>query len=183
MNQVEPNRASYVCFNPTFIWWGCKAPPGWRRVEELGEHHRLVNRLQRITVHSVTTHDFQCVHLLITSRTWSLTDRWLVSVIPSIRTDVTRRISGNSCVQNHRPSCWRQRMHAIISHYVDVMMSAITCLRITHASSRHRPQTSSTSLVICIVLTTLRLLRPLLLTSDFFVNMNIWESRGRYTTV
>ena len=26
--------------------------------EELGEHHRLVNRLQRITVHSVTTHDF-----------------------------------------------------------------------------------------------------------------------------
>jgi len=24
-------------------------------------HHRLVNRLQRITVHSMTTHDFQCV--------------------------------------------------------------------------------------------------------------------------
>ena len=27
--------------------------------EELGEHHRLVNRLQRITVHSVTAHDMQ----------------------------------------------------------------------------------------------------------------------------
>ena len=58
MMQVELNRASYVCFNPTFIWWSCKAPPGWRSVEELGEHHRLVKRLQRITVHSVTTHDF-----------------------------------------------------------------------------------------------------------------------------
>ena len=67
-----------------FYWWGCKAPPGWRSVEELGEHHRLVNRLQRITVHSVTTLIFNAcrdwAHLLMTSRTWSLTDRWLVSV-------------------------------------------------------------------------------------------------------
>jgi len=89
-----------MCFNPTFIWWGCKAPPGWRSIEELGEHHRLVNSLQRITVHSVTTHDFQCMQglgaLLRTSRTWSLTDTWLVSVAPSIRIDVARRISGNS---------------------------------------------------------------------------------------
>ena len=39
-----------------------------------------------------------CAHLLLTSRTLSLslTDRWLASVTPSIRTEVARRISGNS---------------------------------------------------------------------------------------
>ena len=43
--QVEPNRASYVYFNTTIIWWGCKVTPGGRSVEEIGEHRRLVNRL------------------------------------------------------------------------------------------------------------------------------------------
>jgi len=98
--QVEPNCASYVCFNPTFIWWGCKAPPGWRSVEELGEHHRLVNVFSASLLIPWQRMIFNAcrvwAHLLMTSRTWSLTDRWLVSVTPSIRIDVARRISGNS---------------------------------------------------------------------------------------
>jgi len=78
LDMIEPNCASCLCFAsclpPTFVWWRCKAPPGRRSIEELGEHHWLVNNLQYITVHPVTN-AWLSVHAGIVHTYW-WSDQW-----------------------------------------------------------------------------------------------------------
>jgi len=83
LDMIEPNCASCLCFAsclpPTFVWWRCKAPPGRRSIEELGEHHWLVNNLQYITVHPVTTHDYQFMQGLCTPTDDLISDRQVIA--------------------------------------------------------------------------------------------------------
>ena len=60
--------------------------------------------------HPMTSKKLQCIdcaHLLMTSRTCSLTDKWLVTVTPSILIDVVRAISGRVGGRSVFTSVWR----------------------------------------------------------------------------
>ena len=107
--QTDSPAASQESFHSISIVSNSKAPPSGRGVCQLSDDNGFEYHLKTFCGQSMTPEYSECVHWLhatacVTSGTCSLTDKWFVTVTPSIFIDVTRWMSVSGGGRQTTPS-------------------------------------------------------------------------------